>query len=169
MTNTKQDRRNKVRHNLLNGKWKYLPVVGLTRNLILGLLDDADRCDELEYEYEGEGFHADIKRRTKAANKIIRETHDSVIGKKSQEDLLLILDLTEQLYSSMTECEEYREAIEFLINGCSVIRCKKTGSPSGTDTWMVGNPCDCSSCKVYLYLQELIEGKGFGGEDVDNG
>ncbi len=29
-------------------------------------------------------------------------------------------------------------------------RCKVTGNPCGTDTWMEGIPCKCESCQAYL-------------------
>jgi hypothetical protein len=32
-----------------------------------------------------------------------------------------------------------------------VRRCKVTGNPCGTDTWMVGGSCPCAECQTYLH------------------
>lgn len=34
-------------------------------------------------------------------------------------------------------------------------RCLHTGNPCGTDTWMVGHPCKCVECQLYIAKQEL--------------
>ncbi len=36
-------------------------------------------------------------------------------------------------------------------------RCEKSGNPCGTDTWMVGWTCPCSSCQRYLETRIVRE------------
>ncbi len=38
-----------------------------------------------------------------------------------------------------------------------VIRCQRSKNPSGTDTWVVGRPCDCEACMAFLALAKLID------------
>lgn len=50
------------------------------------------------------------------------------------------------------------------------VRCKITGNPCGTDTWIEGCPCTCENCQRYLleYQERMSKGfvkiKGLGDE-----
>jgi hypothetical protein len=36
----------------------------------------------------------------------------------------------------------------------SDLRCEVTGHPCGTDTRMVGHPCECQACRVHVEREE---------------
>jgi hypothetical protein len=38
-----------------------------------------------------------------------------------------------------------------------MLRCKVTGNPCGSDTWMVGHPCQCSECQKYIAFKDKLE------------
>lgn len=47
------------------------------------------------------------------------------------------------------------------IGGFSIIvvadddkRCRRTGNPCGSDTWIIGIPCDCEPCQKWLSVNE---------------
>ena len=46
-----------------------------------------------------------------------------------------------------------------MANETQPLRCKYTTNPCGTDTRMVGNPCDCENCQKYLADNRLNEAK----------
>jgi hypothetical protein len=39
----------------------------------------------------------------------------------------------------------------------SAFTCEVTGNPSGSDTWMVGKPCQCRQCQAYLAVRAIAD------------
>lgn len=48
-----------------------------------------------------------------------------------------------------------------------VVYCQVTGNPCGTDTWVVGHPCECGTCYLWLRLRAVEADKDVLAEHAE--
>ena len=80
-----------------------------------------------------------------------------------------MIDLANPQPEDLTALASALREVLSLVNGSAPaehgvltahFRCLVTKNPCGTDTWLVGHPCDCASCQTYLRLLRVYEDHG---------
>ncbi len=63
-------------------------------------------------------------------------------------DLKITFEENKECYSNLKFIDAFVAQLQI---------CEITGNQCGTDAWMVGRPCKCNACQVYLKYKEMLD------------
>lgn len=107
-------------------------MTGVSTGLLLRLLDDADTAAALEKDRDdADELHLEACEEWTRHERRARELETTVL---------------QVIGAGMAT---YKKEV-------GLIRCQHTNNPCGTDTWAIGQPCECEHCTAYLTLHRLV-------------